>query len=136
MSRAGKERHPPAFINVREGFKHFLKLGQPAAKPNPAGLGQAHPATYRPDCSCLEATGLCLLAPRLPVGRSPAGQAVQGVAGRGVEQSLVGALLLRVHIKIHDQLCDSFVHITCGRKREMGLSLDVLTQCWQGEECW
>lgn len=38
MNRPGKEqRHLPALIKVREGFKDFLKLEQPAAEPDPAG---------------------------------------------------------------------------------------------------
>lgn len=47
------------------------------------------------------------------------------MAGCGVVQSFIGALLFGVHIEVDDQLCDSFVHITCGGKRKRGLSLDL-----------
>lgn len=42
--------------------------------------------------------------PGVPVGGLPAGQAVQGVAGSGFEQGLVGALLLGARGQARDQL--------------------------------
>lgn len=47
----------------------------------------------------------------VPVGGLPAGQAVQGVAGGGFEQSLVGALLLGAQSQARDQLTH-FLHVT------------------------
>lgn len=41
---------------------------------------------------------------RVPVGGLPTGQAVQGVAGGGFEQSLVGTLLLGARGQAGDQL--------------------------------
>lgn len=54
---------------------------------------------------------------RVPVRGLPTGQAVQGVAGGGFEQSLVGALLLGARGQAGDQLAH-LLQVTWDQRRD------------------
>lgn len=90
----------------------------PTPPPPKHGLTTQHPshcepwATYRPHSSSSHSHCLSLPAHGVSVRRSPAGHAVQWMAGDSVVQRLVGTLLLGVCVKINDQFSHCFLHVT------------------------